>query len=354
MKINITQNQYPKLKEIDKTFTNNRRIISLYSKLLELNFLNQSYLRNELNIKNITETEFALVLASILGLNYEVSDDLELIKGYILPYFSELKKDLYSNNPYYSNIKVKNKTFKNWKFQTNKYLPYQPFIYGEYIVDGYKEIPSLGYFTEAFSYPEVLQDDNQWMLITPNEIETMKEAIFLATGNVVTFGLGMGYFAYMVSNKEEVNKVTIVEKDKNVIRLFTENILPQFPNKNKIEIIESDAFDYILSGNKHDFAFCDIWHDVSDGLPLYIKFKKLEVNWPMTKFTYWIENMIVAQIRYAIYVVLFDELDGINKTYNDSFINKVKKALNDYQIDNLEQFEYCLTNEFIVKLITKL
>ena len=58
------------------------------------------------------------------------------------------------------------------------------------------------------------------MLITPNEIETMKKSISEATGNVLTYGLGLGYYAYMVSMKENVESVTIVEKDKEIIDLF--------------------------------------------------------------------------------------------------------------------------------------
>ena len=40
------------------------------------------------------------------------------------------------------------------------------------------------------------------MTITPDEIETMKEAVDQAFGNVLTFGLGLGYYAYMVSEKD--------------------------------------------------------------------------------------------------------------------------------------------------------
>ena len=82
------------------------------------------------------------------------------------------------------------------------------------------------------------------MLITPNEINTMQPVIDNVSGNVVTFGLGLGYFAYMCSIKNNVNGITIVEKDKNVIELFEKYILPQFEYKDKIKIVNSDAFDF--------------------------------------------------------------------------------------------------------------
>ena len=51
------------------------------------------------------------------------------------------------------------------------------------------------------------------MSIIPNEIETMKEAIETVKGNVLVYGLGLGYFPYMISLKNDVNKITIIEKE---------------------------------------------------------------------------------------------------------------------------------------------
>ena len=77
------------------------------------------------------------------------------------------------------------------------------------------------------------------MTITPNEIETMKEPVDEAFGHVLTFGLGLGYYAYMVSEKENVESITIVETNEDVIDLFNKYILPQFKNAHKIKIIQS-------------------------------------------------------------------------------------------------------------------
>ena len=65
-----------------------------------------------------------------------------------------------------------------------------------------------------------------------------------AFGNVLTFGLGLGYYAYMVSEKESVESVTIVEMNEDVIQLFKKYVLPQFKNAEKIKIIKADAFEY--------------------------------------------------------------------------------------------------------------
>ena len=123
----------------------------------------------------------------------------------------------------------------------------------------------------------------------------MKKSISEATGNVLTYGLGLGYYAYMVSMKDNVESVTIVEKDKGIIDLFTRYILPQFKNKSKIKIINDDAFNYFKKDIYYDYVFVDIWHDPSDGIDLYLKFKNLEKD--NIKYSYWIEDTLKCYIE---------------------------------------------------------
>ena len=66
-------------------------------------------------------------------------------------------------------------------------------------------------------FPAILENDRIWMTVTPNEIETMKEPVDQAFGNVLTFGFGLGYYAYMISEKEEVTSITVVEINGDVI-----------------------------------------------------------------------------------------------------------------------------------------
>lgn len=110
---------------------------------------------------------------------------------------------------------------------------------------------------------------------------------------MLTFGLGLGYFAYMVSEKNDVSAVTIVEQNKDVINIFKRYILPQFRNGGKIKIVKGDAFRYAgeqIAKEDYDFVFTDLWHDVSDGLDMYIRMKEYEKLCPDTVFSYWIEK----------------------------------------------------------------
>ena len=133
------------------------------------------------------------------------------------------------------------------------------------------------------------------MSVTPNEINTMKEPIDNAFGKVLTFGLGLGYYSYMVSLKNNVESVTIVEKDQNVINLFNKYILPLFKTKAKINIINMDAYDFlekVMNDGDYDFVFVDIYHDAKDGLEVYKKISTYEKKFKNTTFSYWIKKTL--------------------------------------------------------------
>ena len=60
-----------------------------------------------------------------------------------------------------------------------------------------------------------------------------------------------------------------------------------FLKKEKIDIVRQDAFEFAtncMSDGYYDHAFVDLWHDVSDGYPLYKQMKALEKNSPNTLF----------------------------------------------------------------------
>lgn len=232
---------------------------------------------------------FKIILTSLLEIT-----DKELIHEFDKIVF-ELDKNKYENNLYYKNINFRNIKSNKWSFKYESYKPYEAFVFNDLRRINDKLYPCIGYFKEEYRYPTVLENNREWMLITPNEIETMEKPINEATGNVLTYGLGLGYYAYMISMKEDVKTVTIVEKDKEIIKLFNKYILPQFKYKDKIKIINMDAFEYFKKDIYYDFVFVDIWHDPSDGIDLYLKFKSLEKK--NIKYSYWIEDTIKCYIE---------------------------------------------------------
>lgn len=228
------------------------------------------------------EILYAAFMAGFCG----ISEDDTTINEYFHDAVHCLETRKYRDNPYLENIKFPDTATRHWKFTHYSYRPYEAFICNDIDIDidkNLREVPQIGFFRERFAYPAVEQDGREWMAVKPSEIETMREPIEEATGKVVTFGLGLGYFAYMVSEKPDVTSLDIVERSEEAIALFEEHILPQFPNKGKIRIIRCDAFEFLSENmwqdarqERYDYAFIDLWHDTADGLEMYLKAKRIE------------------------------------------------------------------------------
>ena len=247
------------------------------------------------------EYAFSVILTAAFGLDIaDDTEDKELYRNYFEYMFHKLDRNEYYNNPYYKNIRIPTIKAGDCELKYESYKPYEGFVCDDIIQkqDG-RQLPQVGFFNEEFQFPAILENNRIWMTITPNEIETMKQPVEEAFGNVLTFGLGLGYYTYMVSEKENVYSVTVVEANKDVIGLFETYILPQFKNRHKVKIIQEDAFEFAekhMGSEKFDYVFTDLWHDVSDGLGLYERMKKYEKQCPDTDFSYWIEKSILCYL----------------------------------------------------------
>lgn len=247
------------------------------------------------------EEAMLLLLCAACGVDADAGAmDRVLRDQYFRPSLRRLDARHYRENAYMKAIAFSDVQAGAWTMTMLEYAPYELFVRDDLLClgDG-REIPRLGYFDEPFAYPAVLENGREWMTVTPNEIETMQPAVELAGGHVAAMGLGLGYFAFMASEKETVSHVTVIERDKSVIGLFEKHILPQFPHGEKIRIIHGDAFAFTENGLAElcaDMVFVDLWHDVSDGAPMYLRMKGLERLAPQTRFVYWIETSIRAHL----------------------------------------------------------
>ena len=290
------------------------------------------------------EILYAAFMAGFCG----ISEDDTTINEYFQDAVHCLETRKYRANPYLENIKFPDTATRHWKFTHYSYRPYEAFICNDIDIDkNLREVPQIGFFRERFAYPAVEQDGREWMAVKPSEIETMRAPIEEATGRVVTFGLGLGYFAYMVSEKPDVTSLDIVERSEEAIALFERHILPQFPNKEKIRIIRSDAFGFLNENmwqdarqegsgqcreeqnragrntqrgtetanrekmqGRYDYAFIDLWHDTADGLEMYLKAKRIENKLHtaglQTKFAYWVEKSLLSAYRWTVFEQTID------------------------------------------------
>lgn len=203
----------------------------------------------------------------------------------------EMKPETYECEPYYRLLSsLSGRVVDDVSFDFETIEPYSLFASQDKIDGGNgKDVSPLGYFSRPFSFPCIKKSGRIWMSLVPHEIETMRQPIGEAHGVVAVLGLGLGYFAFACAEKQVVTRVKVFEKDPAIIALFKESLLPLFPQKDKIEIIEKDALTYDEDG-PFDFVFADLWHDVEDGLPLYQKLLEREIqNVPVS---YWIEDTI--------------------------------------------------------------
>lgn len=243
------------------------------------------------------EEAFAFVLAAAVGMDTENDPDArELFERYFPAMLRRLDYEEFAGDPYLRTVTVPETAEGTWELKYETYKPYEAFACGDLrgFSDG-RVIPQIGFFDREFRYPAVLENGREWMLITPNEIVIMREPVRRAHGNVLTFGLGLGYFAFMAARKPDVQSVTVVERDRNVIRLFETYIRPQLPCADKITVLHDDAYLYAekrMKSGKYDFVFADIWHDPSDGVPAYRRLKKYERLLPKAEFHYWIEDTL--------------------------------------------------------------
>ncbi len=240
---------------------------------------------------------YSFILCAALGFDTDNEFDKKLWDNYSPFMLHHLDEGDFMSDPYYMAVKINSgKKLGDWELREDILTPFSAFVCDDPLTfpDG-RVIPQIGFFDTEFRFLSVLQKDREWMTMMPNELVTQREPIKKAKGRVCTYGLGLGYFAFMCARKDEVERVTIVELDDNVITLFKEMLLPNFVNPEKIEIIKADAFEFAENEapkRDFDYIFADIWHDPSDGVEAYKKFKELEHLCPNTKFDYWIEKTL--------------------------------------------------------------
>ena len=290
-------------------------------------------LARECNVSN--HEAFCTLLSAACGLDtVDNPAHRALERQYFIPSIKQLDASVYENDAYAKTVRFPNVTHGKWELCQHSYAPYEPFVRTHpTVTKELREIPQLGYFDAEFPFPAILENGIEWMTITPNEVETMREPITKCRGRVLTLGLGLGYFAFHASQKEEVERVVVVERSHDVIEIFKTYLLPQFPNANKIEIVEADAFQYMeekMPRGNFDYVFADLWHDASDGLEMYRKLKKYEPLAPKTEFDYWIEPSLLSLLRHIVYRRIIDEKEPLplgnltpQTVLTDAFLKKL-------------------------------
>ncbi len=143
----------------------------------------------------------------------------------------------------------------------------------------------------AGTYKKLLINGRIIMSDTPDELRSHYDFIHAATGNILINGLGLGCVLNVVRHKDNVQSITVVERNPDVIEL----VGPVFADDPKITIIQDDAFTFKPTvGEKYDVVFHDIWFDIcTDNLPMmhtlhrrYGRFAKEQISWSRDRLEY--------------------------------------------------------------------
>lgn len=254
-------------------------------------------------------------------------DLIEILKKYNVPH-DGLKYDLkvLTENPYFRDIKldsvdsgtvnyekatIKKRTLMNMNF-------HQPM--GKYLFHHHP----IGYFETDIDLPVLKEGSKVWMSPAISEIESMGDGIEKGHGKCLTMGLGIGVLPYLWLLKDEVESVTVVEINQDVIDLFEKYIRPQFRTRKRLEIIHGDAFDYYNEDflNQFDYVYVDFWESSGDGLGLYTRLMKKKRDLPHVD--YWVEDSMLYDVKYIVAPYLCAVYEGKSVT---DFISSIDGEL---------------------------
>jgi hypothetical protein len=121
-----------------------------------------------------------------------------------------------------------------------------------------------GYFRGLQACTEnylLVRNKRVWMSLSPVEVESLAPHVAHMRGHVVIAGLGMGLALYNALLRPAVQRVSVLERDGEVIALFAEITGSGWPESGRFSIERVDAREW-HSPRPVDFLYVDIWDRV--------------------------------------------------------------------------------------------
>lgn len=139
-----------------------------------------------------------------------------------------------------------------------------------------------------------------WMSLSPHEIESQELAIRYAHGHSAVMGLGMGWVAANIALNPAVSKVTVIERDSEVIDLFArvQNFagLPA-EARAKLNLVEADAL-YWQPGEPVDFLYADIWRTLEEPQTLD-DVRRMQANVGADEVYFWGQELFIHALAHG-------------------------------------------------------
>lgn len=176
---------------------------------------------------------------------------------------------------------------------------YRPIDSGRWSLRPPAMVLTRGYWSPPALVPNVralTRDGDTWMSITPLEIESQAIGVHYASGHVAIFGLGMGWVAAVTAMRDSVTRVTVVERDPDVIALHADlDLFARLPGGagDKIRVVQGDALEWRPDAPV-DLLMPDIWlWLVSDGRVEEVR--QMQANVAAANVYFWGQELEIAR-----------------------------------------------------------
>lgn len=136
-----------------------------------------------------------------------------------------------------------------------------------------------------------------WMSLSPMEMESQAIGIAAARGHVAIMGLGMGWAAAECALDPEVDRVTVIERDPDVIALHRELALfDRLPGGcgDKVRIVEGDALEW-RPDEAVDLLMPDIWLPLVSPDDRAAEVARMQANVGAAGIYFWGQEMEIAR-----------------------------------------------------------
>ena len=136
-----------------------------------------------------------------------------------------------------------------------------------------------------------------WMSLSPFEIESQELACRHALGHTVVMGLGMGWVTANMALNPAVERVTVVERDPQVIALFQHmQVQEGLPAEAaaKIHIVQADALQWRPAPQQPvDFLYADIWLQLAEPQAL-AEVQQMQAHVHAAQLYFWGQEWVLA------------------------------------------------------------
>lgn len=139
-----------------------------------------------------------------------------------------------------------------------------------------------------------------WMSLSPFEVESQELAFPRARGHAVVMGLGMGWVAANMARLPAVERVTVVERDRDVLELFDHCGVLQGLDAGaagKVRLVEADALEWRPDAATPavDFLYADIWLRPAEPQVL-AQVQRMQANVRAAQVYFWGQELVLGAL----------------------------------------------------------